>query len=127
MMRDVIQIGNKVEKDDERERKQMTNDEISLIKHINWALKIGDGGSSTEIHTIKLLNMLIETGLTTAAIGVPDTDTLEKYINLLENRELLNALAREYWWGEDHIDLENGEILLSKQCYGYQGRYEVKE
>ena len=122
-----IQIGNKIEKDDKRERKQMTDDEISFIKHINKALKMGGSACSTEKHSLKFLEMLVVSGLTTAAIGVPDTGTLQKYINLLENREVLNALAREYWWGEDHIDLENGEILLSKKCYGYQGKYEVKE
>ena len=35
MMRGIIQIGNEIEKDDERERKKMTDDEISFIKHIN--------------------------------------------------------------------------------------------
>ena len=42
----VIQIGDKIKAEDERERKQLTDDEIKLIERINWALKIGEGGSS---------------------------------------------------------------------------------
>ena len=73
---------------------------------------------------LKFLEMLVLSGLTTAAIGVPDRDTTQRYMSLLENRELLNALAREYWWGEDHIDLDNGEVLLSDKCYGFNRRNE---
>tara|TARA_R110001583_G_scaffold60675_1_gene180022 strand:+ start:249 stop:626 length:378 start_codon:yes stop_codon:yes gene_type:complete len=120
----VIQIGDKIKAEDERERKQLTDDEIKLIERINWALKIGEGGSSGEKHMLKFLEMLVLSGLTTAAIGVPDRDTTQRYMSLLENRELLNALAREYWWGEDHIDLDNGEVLLSDKCYGFNGSYE---
>tara|TARA_R100001129_G_scaffold145545_1_gene106848 strand:+ start:1954 stop:2355 length:402 start_codon:yes stop_codon:yes gene_type:complete len=119
-----LQVGNGTYENDKRERKQLTDDEKYLIKHINWALKIGEGGSSTEKHTLKFIEMLIMSGLTTAAIGVPDVNTTQRYVNLLENRELLNALAREIWWGEEHIDLENGEILLSEKCYGFNGSYE---
>ena len=120
----VIKIGDKIKTEDERERKQLTDDEINFIERINWALKIGEGGSSGEKHMLKFLEMLVLSGLTTAAIGVPDRKTTQRYVNLLENRELLNALAREYWWGEDHIDLENGEMLLSNKCYGFNGSYE---
>tara|TARA_R100001015_G_C4498167_1_gene73553 strand:+ start:26 stop:403 length:378 start_codon:yes stop_codon:yes gene_type:complete len=120
----VIQIGDKIKEGDKRERKQLTDDEKYLIKHINWALKIGSGGCSTEKHTLKLLEMIILSGLTTAVCGVPDREHTQRYANLLKNRELLNALAREYWWGEDHIDLENGELLISEKCYGFNGSYE---
>tara|TARA_R100001015_G_C4486697_1_gene65515 strand:- start:112 stop:513 length:402 start_codon:yes stop_codon:yes gene_type:complete len=119
-----LQVGNGTYENDKRERKQLTDDEINFIKRINWALKIGEGGSSGEKHMLKFIEMLIMSGLTTAAIGVPDVDTTQRYVNLLENRELLNALAREFWWGEQHIDLENGEILLSEKCYGFNGSYE---
>ena len=123
----MIQIGDKIKEGDERERKQLTDDEKYLIKHINTALKMGGSACSTEKHTLKFLEMLLRSGLTTAICGVPDRNTTQRYVTLLKNRELLNALAREYWWGEDHIDLENGELLLSNKCYGFNGSYEVKE
>ena len=119
----VIQVGDKIKPEDDRERKAMTDDEIGLIRTFNWALKIGDGGSSGERQLVKFVHMIIESGLTTAACGVFDPDFVQRVRNLLDNEELLNAFAREYWWGEDHIDLENGEILLSKKCYGLSGSY----
>ena len=123
----VIQVGDKIKPEDDRERKAMTDDEVGLITRFNWALKIGNGGSSGEKQLVKLIHTIIESGMTTAAIGRFDPDYARRVWNLLDNKELLNALAREYWWGEDHIDLENGEILLSKKCYGVSGLYEGEE
>lgn len=123
----VIQVGDKIKPEDDRERKAMTDDEVGLIKRFNWALKIGSSGSSGEKQLVKLIRTIIESGLTTAAIGRFDPNYARRVWNLLDNKELLNALAREYWWGEDHIDLENGEILLSKKCYGLSGSYEGDE
>ena len=74
----VIQIGDKIKAEDERERKQLTDDEIKLIERINWALKIGEGGSSGEKHMLKFLEMLVLSGLTTAAIGVPDRESIRE-------------------------------------------------
>jgi len=123
----VIQVGDKIKPEDDRERKAMTDDEVGLVKRFNWALKIGDSGSSGEKQLVRLIRTIIESGMTTAAIGRFDPDYAQRVWNLLGNKELLNALAREYWWGEDHIDLENGEILLSKKCYGLSGSYEGEE
>ena len=123
----VIQVGDKVKPEDDRERKAMTDDEVGLITKFNWALKIGNCGSSGEKQLVRLIRTIIESGMTTAAIGRFDPNYARRVWNLLDNKELLNALAREYWWGEDHIDLENGEILLSKKCYGLSGSYEGDE
>jgi|TARA_R100000479_G_scaffold114051_2_gene57747 ABC-type ATPase involved in cell division len=123
----VIQVGDKIKPEDDRERKAMTDDEVGLITRFNWALKIGDSGSSGEKQLVKLIRTIIESGMTTAAIGRFDPNYARRVWNLLDNKELLNALAREYWWGEGHIDLENGEILLSKKCYGLSGSYEGDE
>jgi len=123
----VIQVGDKIKPEDDRERKAMTDDEVGLVKRFNWALKIGDSGSSGEKQLVRLIRTIIESGMTTAAIGRFDPNYARRVWNLLDNKELLNALAREYWWGEDHIDLENGEILLSKKCYGLSGSYEGEE
>lgn len=123
----VVQVGDKIKPEDNRERKAMTDDEIRLIRTFNWALKIGNSGSSGERQLVKFVDMIIESGLTTAAIGVFDSGFARRVRYLLVNEELLNAFAREYWWGEDHIDLENGEILLSEKCYSSSGSYEGDE
>ena len=123
----VIEVGDKIKPEDDRERKAMTDDEVGLVKRFNWALHIGDSGSSGEKQLVRLIRTIIESGMTTAAIGKFDPDYAQRVWNLLGNRELLNALAREYWWGENHLDLENGEILLSKKCYGLSGSYEGDE
>ena len=60
----------------------------------------GAGSGMMAIHTA--INALIMASQTTAAIGSLDPQWQYKLQLVIEDKEILDRVARAYWWGEDY-------------------------
>jgi len=74
----------------------------SVLDIVTRVEQSGGGGTHGEVAIYKAINALIMASQTTAAIGSLDPQWTHKLKLVIQNQEILDRVARAYWWGEDY-------------------------
>ena len=90
-----------------------TEAEAKMSEHERFIYKIvknvksqNGSGSGGEMAIYNLIKVMVECGLTTAAIGVLGNRWQHNTKLLLNDQDALNRMARFIWWGEEPFSEE---------------------
>jgi len=79
---------------------RLTDEQMLILRVVRQTLKEPGCASGGERAVYDCLRTIIEAGLTTAAIGSLDATHKAGLRSVLDDEQVLNAIAREIWWNE---------------------------